>query len=38
MSTTKNLYEKIQDVSNEVRNIEKNMQVGNEKYGYKAVW
>lgn len=32
-----NLYEKIQAVSNEVKNIEKKMQVGNEKYGYKAV-
>lgn len=34
---TRNLYQKIQDVSNEIRNIEKNLQVGNEKYGYKAV-
>ena len=31
------LYEKIQAVSNEVRNIEKNMQVGSGSYGYKAV-
>ena len=31
------LYEKIQGVSMEVRNIEKNMQVGTGSYGYKAV-
>lgn len=32
-----NLYEKILAVSMEVRNIEKNMQVGSGNYGYKAV-
>lgn len=32
-----NLYEKIQAVSNEVRNIEKNMTVGKGNYAYKAV-
>lgn len=32
-----NLYHKIQLVANEVRNISKNMQVGNGSYGYKAV-
>lgn len=32
-----NLYEKIQAVSNDIKNIEKDMQVGTEKYGYKAV-
>lgn len=32
-----NLFEKIQLVSNDIRNIEKNMQVGNATYGYKAV-
>lgn len=32
-----NLFKKIQDVSNEIKNIEKNMNVGTEKYGYKAV-
>ena len=32
-----NLYEKIQAVSLEVKNIEKDMQVGNAQYGYKAV-
>lgn len=32
-----NIYEKIQGVSNKIRNIEKNMQVGNGSYGYKAV-
>lgn len=31
------LYEKIQAVSIDVRNIEKNMQVGTGSYGYKAV-
>lgn len=32
-----NLYEKIQAVSNEVRNISKDMTVGNGAYSYKAV-
>ena len=32
-----NLYEKIQAVSNEVRNVEKNMTVGKGNYAYKAV-
>lgn len=32
-----NLFEKIQAVSNEVNNIEKNMQVGSGSYAYKAV-
>lgn len=32
-----NLYEKIQAVSMEVMNIEKNLQVGSGNYGYKAV-
>lgn len=32
-----NLYEKIQAVSNDIKNIEKDMQVGNSNYGYKAV-
>lgn len=32
-----NLLEKIQAVSNEIKNIEKNMQVGNGSYAYKAV-
>lgn len=32
-----NLFEKIQAVSNEVNNIEKNMQVGQGSYAYKAV-
>lgn len=32
-----NLYEKIQAVSNEVNNIEKNIQVGQGNYAYKAV-
>lgn len=32
-----NLYQKIQLVANDVRNISKNMQVGNGSYGYKAV-
>jgi len=32
-----NLYQKIQSVSNEIRNIEKNLQVGSGNYGYKAV-
>jgi hypothetical protein len=31
------LYEKIQAVAAEIMSIEKDMQVGNEKYGYKAV-
>lgn len=38
MATTKlNLLEKIQLVANEIGNIEKNMQVGNGSYAYKAV-
>lgn len=32
-----NLFEKIQAVSNEIKNIEKNMQVGKGTYAYKAV-
>lgn len=32
-----NLYQKIQAVSNEVKNIEKNMTVGDGRYAYKAV-
>ena len=38
-STTErmNLFQKIQAVSNEVRNIEKNMTVGTGNYSYKAV-
>lgn len=32
-----NLYQKIQAVSNEVKNIEKNMTVGTGSYAYKAV-
>lgn len=32
-----NIYQKIQLVSNEVRNIEKDIQVGSGNYGYKAV-
>lgn len=32
-----NLYQKIQAVSNEIKNIEKNMTVGNGSYAYKAV-
>lgn len=32
-----NLYQKIQLVANKVKNISKNMQVGNGSYGYKAV-
>ena len=32
-----NLFEKIQAVSNDIRTIEKDMQIGSEKYGYKAV-
>lgn len=34
---TKNLFQRIQDVSNEINNIEKNMDVGNGNYAYKAV-
>lgn len=37
MSEKLNLFEKIQAVSNEVKNIEKNMEVGQGKYSYKAV-
>ena len=33
----KNLYEKIQLVSNEIKNIDKNMTVGKGNYAYKAV-
>lgn len=32
-----NLYQKIQNVSNEIKNIEKNMTVGKGNYAYKAV-
>ena len=32
-----NLFEKIQAVSNDVRNITKDMTVGNGSYSYKAV-
>lgn len=32
-----NLFEKIQAVSDDIKNIEKDMQVGNANYGYKAV-
>ena len=32
-----NLYQKIQAVSNEIRNIEKNLSVGKGNYAYKAV-
>jgi len=32
-----NLYEKIQAVANEIMSVEKDMQVGNVNYGYKAV-
>ena len=32
-----NLYEKIQAVADDIRSIEKDMQVGNATYGYKAV-
>lgn len=32
-----NLYQKIQAVSNEIKNIEKNMTVGKGSYSYKAV-
>lgn len=37
MDEKKNLYEKIQLVSNEIKNIEKNMTVGKGNYAYKAV-
>lgn len=37
MEAKKNLYEKIQLVSNEIKNIEKNMTVGKGNYAYKAV-
>lgn len=33
----KNLYERIQDVANDIRTIEKNMTVGSGNYAYKAV-
>lgn len=32
-----NLYEKVQAVSNEIKNIEKNINIGAGNYGYKAV-
>ena len=32
-----NIYEKIQAVADEIKTIDKDMQVGNERYGYKAV-
>ena len=35
MEAKKNLYEKIQLVSNEIKNIEKNMTVGKGNYAYK---
>ena len=34
---TKNIYQKIAEVSQLVKNIEKNLQVGSGSYGYKAV-
>lgn len=37
MTEKLNIYQKIQLVSNEVRNIEKDIQVGSGNYGYKAV-
>lgn len=37
MEEKKNIYEKIQLVSNEIKNIEKNMTVGKGNYSYKAV-
>ena len=37
MEEKKNLYEKILLVSNEIKNIEKNMTVGKGNYAYKAV-
>ena len=37
MSEKLNLYQKIQAVSNEIKNIEKNMTVGSGSYSYKAV-
>jgi len=37
MAEKKNLYQKIQAVSNEVMNIEKDMTVGSGSYSYKAV-
>ena len=37
MEGNMNLYQKIQAVSNEIRNIEKNMTVGKGNYAYKAV-
>jgi len=37
MENKLNLYEKIQAVSNEVKNITKNMTVGSGNYAYKAV-
>lgn len=37
MTEKLNLYQKMQSVSNEIKNIEKNMTVGNGSYSYKAV-
>ena len=37
MEEQMNLYQKIQAVSNEIKNIEKNMTVGKGNYAYKAV-
>lgn len=37
LMSDKNLYQKMQDVSNEIKNIEKNMTVGKGNYSYKAV-
>ena len=37
MEDKPNLYQKIQLVSNEIKNIEKNMTVGKGNYAYKAV-
>lgn len=37
MEEKMNLYKKIQAVSNEIKNIEKNMTVGKGNYAYKAV-
>lgn len=37
MSEKLNIYQKMQAVSNEIKNIEKNMTVGSGSYSYKAV-
>ena len=37
MEEKPNLYQKIQLVSNEIKNIEKNLTVGKGNYAYKAV-